>query len=97
MAASVMPSSVVGTSTIATPRSQVAATKPARSVSAPPPMATIASVLPMPAAASRDHRPAATLTSLATSPSGTGSACTWYPAPVSTSQAERASPASPAA
>jgi hypothetical protein len=39
-----MPSSVVGRCTTGTPRSQVAATKPARSVVAPPPIATSASV-----------------------------------------------------
>ncbi len=43
-AASTMPSTVVGTCTTATPRSQVAATKPARSVTAPPPKPTTASV-----------------------------------------------------
>ena len=43
-AASTMPSTVVGTCTTATPRSHVAATKPARSVTAPPPKPTTASV-----------------------------------------------------
>ena len=71
MAASVMPSSVVGISTIRTPRSQVAATNPARSVTAPPPSATTASVRPTPAAASSDHSRVATPISLAASPSGT--------------------------
>ena len=42
-AASTMPSSVVGTCTTRTPRSQVAATNPARSVIAPPPSPTTAS------------------------------------------------------
>ena len=48
-AASTMPSSVVGTWTTRTPRSQVAATKPARSVIAPPPTPTTASVRVKPA------------------------------------------------
>ena len=43
-AASTMPSSVVGICTTRTPRSQVAAAKPARSVVAPPPRPTTASV-----------------------------------------------------
>ena len=43
-AASTMPSSVVGIWTTRTPRSQVAATNPARSVVAPPPSPTTASV-----------------------------------------------------
>ena len=76
-AASAMPSSVVGTSTNWTPRSQVAATNPARSVVAPPPMPTMQSDLVTLCRASLDHRPAATSTVLAASPSGTGSACTW--------------------
>jgi hypothetical protein len=42
-AASTMPSSVVGTCTSRTPRSQVAATNPARSVTAPPPTPTTTS------------------------------------------------------
>ena len=43
-AASTMPSTVVGTEIQRTPRSQVAATKPARSVVAPPPTPTTTSV-----------------------------------------------------
>ena len=64
-AASAMPSSVVGTSRTRTPRSQVAATNPARSVAAPPPMPTMQSDLVTPCRASRDHRPAAMSTFLA--------------------------------
>ncbi len=43
-AASTMPSTVVGTAIQRTPRSQVAATNPARSVVAPPPTPTTTSV-----------------------------------------------------
>ena len=82
-AASVMASSVVGTSTSRTPRSQVAATNPARSVAAPPPTPTMQSLRVIRLAASRDHSAAATLMSLAASPAGTSAGCTWYPAPAS--------------
>ena len=70
-AASQMPSSVVGTSTCRIPRSQLAATNPARSVTAPPPTATSASVRLTFCSASQDHSPIATAASLAASPSGT--------------------------
>ena len=50
-AASTMPSSEVETGTQRTPRSQLAATKPARSVTAPPPTPTTTSVRVKPAAA----------------------------------------------
>src|ERR1700678_3486208 len=83
-AASAMPSSVVGNRTTWTPRSQVAATNPARSVVAPPPMPTTQSDRVTPCAASLDHRPVATSAVLARSPSGTGSALTSKPAAVST-------------
>ncbi len=69
-AASTMPSSVVGTSTTGTPRSQVAAANPARSVAAPPPMPTTQSDRVTRESASHDHSRAATATSLAASPSG---------------------------
>ena len=52
-AASTMPSSEVATGTQRTPRSQQAATNPARSVTAPPPTPTTASVRVNPAAPSR--------------------------------------------
>ena len=70
-AASTMPSSVVGTSTTGTPRSQVAAANPARSVAAPPPMPTTQSDLVTFGSASQDHSRASTATSLAASPAGT--------------------------
>ena len=70
-AASTMPSSVVGTCTTRTPRSQVAATKPARSVVAPPPSPTTASVRVKPAAPSASQQSPATASVLAASPSGT--------------------------
>ena len=54
------PSSVVGTRISRTPRSQVAATNPARSVVAPPPTPTMASLRVSRCPASRDHRSAAT-------------------------------------
>src|SRR5690606_17211146 len=79
-AASTMASSVVGTSTAVTPRSQVAATNPARSVVAPPPTPTTASERVTPFRPSADHSSAATCTDLACSPSGTGSGTTRYPA-----------------
>src|SRR5258708_1812046 len=78
-AASTTASSVVGTSTSGTPRSQVAAVNPARSVAAPPPTPTIASRRPSRCAASRDHSLAATAMALAASPSGICSAPTTYP------------------
>ena len=86
-AASAMPSRVVGTRTALTPRSQVAATKPARSVAAPPPIPTTQSDRVTPCWASRDHNLAATSTVLAASPSGTGSAWTVRPAVRSAPQA----------
>ena len=83
-AASTMPSSVVGTSTRGTPRSQVAATNPARSVAAPPPMPTTQSDRVTRSAASQDHSRAATATSLAASPAGTSATATENPASAST-------------
>ena len=55
-AASTMPASVVGTCTTRTPRSQAAATQPARSVVAPPPRPTIASERVKPAAPSASQQ-----------------------------------------
>ena len=55
-AASTMASRVVGTCTIGTPRSQVAATKPAKSVVLPPPTATIASERVKPFSPSTDQQ-----------------------------------------
>ncbi len=72
-AASTMASSVVGTCTTRTPRSQVAATKPARSVVAPPPMPTIASERVKPAWPSTPQQNAATCADLASSASGVSS------------------------
>ena len=66
-----MPSSVVGTCTTRTPRSQVAATKPPTSVVAPPPTVTTASERVNPAAPSRSQQSATTAALLAGSPSGT--------------------------
>jgi len=69
-AASTMPSTVVGTETYRTPRSQVAATKPARSVVAPPPTPTTASERVNPAPASRSQQRSSTDAVFAASPSG---------------------------
>ena len=77
-AASTMPSSVVGTWTTRTPRSQVAATKPPRSVVAPPPKVTTASERVNPASPSASQQSAATAAVLASSPSGSPSASTSY-------------------
>ena len=94
-AASTTASRVVGTRISRTPRSQVAATNPARSVVAPPPTPTMASLRVSRCPASRDHRSAATGTVLAASPAGTSSPCTAYPAPVSTPHTGRATSPSP--
>src|ERR1035441_3543829 len=96
IAASVTASSVVGSRTTRTPRSQLAATNPARSVVAPPPMPTIASSRVTRWAASRDQSPAATAMSLAASPAGTSSAWTRYPAAASAPHAGPTISASPA-
>ena len=96
-AASAMASSVVGTRTTRTPRSQLAATNPARSVVAPPPIPTMQSDRVTPCLASWDHSRAATPTVLAASPSGTGSARTRKPASVSARQAGLAISPSPSA
>ncbi len=82
-AASTMPSSVVGTCTTRTPRSQAAATNPARSVAAPPPSATTASDRVKARRPSSDQRLPATSSVLARSPSGTAASTTSRPAPVS--------------
>ena len=66
-----MASSEVGTVTSRTPRSQVAATKPARSVVDPPPSPTTASERVNPAEPSTDQQRAATCAVLAASASGT--------------------------
>ena len=70
-AASTIASSVVGTWTTRTPRSHVAATKPARSVTVPPPTPTTASVRVNPAWPSAPQSSAATAALLASSASGT--------------------------
>src|SRR6185503_19760147 len=70
-AASTMPSRVVGTWTTLTPRSQVAARKPARSVTVPPPTPTIASERVKPDCPNTPHRRSATRADLASSASGT--------------------------
>ena len=71
IAASTIPSTVVGMVTNFTPRNQVAATKPARSVVAPPPSPTTASDRVKPAVPSTDQHRAATAAVLAASASGT--------------------------
>src|SRR5262245_33108305 len=71
MAASTMPSNDVATGTQRTPRSQQAATKPARSVTAPPPMPTTASVRVNAAPPSASQHRAATSIVLPASASGT--------------------------
>ena len=83
-AASTMPSSVVGTCTTRTPRSQVAATKPPRSVVAPPPTVTTASDRVNPARPSASQHCVATSAVLAASPSGTGRSSTSKRSPSST-------------
>jgi hypothetical protein len=93
-AASTMPSSVVGTWTTGTPRSQVAAANPARSVTAPPPMLTTQSVLVTLAPASQDHSRASSAAFFAPSPDGTPVTATWYPASSRARQADLASAAS---
>ena len=85
-----MPSSVVGTSTTGTPRSQVAAAKPARSVAAPPPIPTTQSDLVTFDSASHDQSRARTSTFLAASPLGTSVAATVKPASARARQAGRA-------
>ena len=70
-AASTIASNVVGTWTTRTPRSQVAATNPARSVTVPPPTPTTASLRVKPACPSAPQSSAATTALLASSASGT--------------------------
>ena len=72
-AASTMASRVVGTCTTRTPRSQVAATKPARSVVAPPPTLTMASERVNPACPRTPQQKAATWADFASSASGVSS------------------------
>src|SRR4029077_13617969 len=79
-AASTMPSTVDGTCTTRTPRSQVAATNPPRSVVAPPPTATTTSLRVKPAAPNASQQPLATSAVLARSPGGTGRSSTSYDA-----------------
>ncbi len=80
IAASTMPASVVGTCTIRTPRSQLAATQPARSVVAPPPSPTSASLRVKPTWPSTPKQNPATASVLASSASGTSMACASNPA-----------------
>jgi hypothetical protein len=75
-----MPSSEVGTGTQRTPRSQLAATNPARSVTAPPPTPINTSVRVKPAAPSSSQQRAATSIDLASSASGTSTAVARMPA-----------------
>ena len=84
-AASTIASRVVGTCTTATPRSQVAATKPARSVTVPPPTATTASERVKASSPMTLQSRAATVTSLADSLSGTPARWTRSPAAESAS------------
>ena len=74
-----MPSTVVGTCTTCTPRSQVAATKPARSVTAPPPKPTTASVRVKSAWPITCQQNAATSTRLPASASGISASSTSRP------------------
>src|SRR5690606_11646627 len=90
-AASTMPSRLVGTATQRTPRSQAAATNPARSLAAPPPTPTTASVRVNPASPSASQQPAATSTVLPASASGTGSSSGATPEVRSWSATRRAS------
>src|SRR3712207_1013998 len=92
IAASTMPSRLVGTLTSRTPRNQVAATNPARSVVEPPPTLTTASERVKPAWPSTDQQVAATPTVLAASASGTSIRTTLYPAPLSRARTASASP-----
>ena len=69
-AASTIPSNVVGTCTMSTPRSQVAAANPATSVAAPPPRLTTASLRPMPMRPSTSQMNPTTGSSLPASASG---------------------------
>jgi hypothetical protein len=75
-AASTMPSTVVGIVTKRTPRSQLAATKPARSVVEPPPSPTTTSERVNPASPSASQHRVRTSADLAASPSGTSTRCT---------------------
>jgi hypothetical protein len=77
-AASTMPSTVVGTCTMSTPRNQVAATKPARSVVAPPPKPITASVRVKSVCPITPQQNAATSTRFAFSASGTSARYTSY-------------------
>ena len=76
--ASTMPSTVVGICTTSMPRSQVAATKPARSVVAPPPRPMTASVRVKSVCPMICQQNAATSTRLALSASGISARSTWY-------------------
>src|SRR5688572_9447979 len=82
-AASTMPSRLVGTMATRTPRSQVAATKPARSVVAPPPRPTTPSERVKPALPRIDQHRSATATLFAASASGTSMRTGSRPASVS--------------
>ena len=78
-AASTMPSSVVGTCTMSTPRSQVAAANPATSVAAPPPRLTIASLRPTPMRPNTSQMKPTTGSSLPASASGISMRCASIP------------------
>ena len=78
-AASTMPSSVVGTCTMSTPRSQVAAANPATSVAAPPPRLTMASLRPRPMRPSTSQMNPTTGRSLPASASGISMRCASMP------------------
>ena len=73
--ASTMPANDVGTAIQSTPRSQVAAAKPAKSVIAPPPIPTIKSERVKPAAPSQFQRLSNTPELFPSSPSGTSKTC----------------------
>ncbi len=80
-----MPASVVGTWTTRTPRSQAAATQPARSVVAPPPRPTTASERVKPSWPRASQQVPATASVLAASPSGTS--IRWAARPLATRSA----------
>ena len=89
-----MPASVVGTCTTRTPRSQAAATQPARSVVAPPPRPTTASERVKPSRPNVSQHEPATGSVLAASPSGTSIGCACSPCIVTAARTDSATAAS---
>ena len=78
-AASTMASRVVGTCTMSTPRSHVAAANPATSVAAPPPRLITASLRPMPMRPNTSQMKPTTGSSLPASASGISIRCASIP------------------